>query len=96
MIGITKLICCFPNKQILCRRQTPFSTKEQQGILLGGNGILYAMMVALSRAFRIQPSLTKVWWLPITPLLTISVSLLSLSSHANPLSLSALALKVFV
>ena len=79
------------------RQTTSFiENSTEAGILLGGNGILYAMMVALSRAFRIQPSLTKVWWLPLTPLLTISVSLLSLSSHVNPLSLSALALKVFV
>ena len=81
----------------MVRQTTSFiENSTEAGILLGGNGILYAMMVALSRAFRIQPSLTKVWWLPITPLLTISVSLLSLSSHANPLSLSALALKGFV
>jgi hypothetical protein len=60
------------------RRQTTsfIENSTEAGILLGGNGILHAMVVALSRAFRIQPSLTKVQWLLLTPLLLLIVPLL--------------------
>ena len=44
------------------RQTTSFiENSTEAGILLGGNGILHAMMVALSRAFRMQPNVTKVW-----------------------------------
>ena len=44
------------------RQTTSFiENSTEAGILLGGNGTLHAMMVALSRAFRMQPSVTKVW-----------------------------------
>ena len=43
------------------RQTTSFiENSTEAGILLGGNGTLHAMMVALSRAFRMQPSVTKV------------------------------------
>ena len=45
----------------LDRQTTSFiENSTEAGILLGGNGTLHAMMVALSRAFRMQPSVTKV------------------------------------
>ena len=71
-----------------CGRQTTsfIENSTEAGILLGGNGILHAMVVALSRAFRIQPSVTKVRWLLLTPLSLLIVPLLSLSSLFNPYS----------
>ena len=43
------------------RHTTSFiENSTEAGILLGGNGTLHAMMAAFSRAFRMQPSVTKV------------------------------------
>jgi hypothetical protein len=69
------------------RQTTSFiENSREAGILLGGNGILHAMVVALSLTLRVQPSVTKARWLLLTPLLSIRVPLLSLSSLISPRS----------
>ena len=71
----------------LYRQTTSFiESSTEAGILLGGNGTLHAMVVFLSRAFRIQPSVTQAQWLHLIPLLPTRVPFLSLSSLYNPCS----------